>query len=314
MTEQKLVRFVVPYTLESAAGAFERALAECKNPAIKKKVANYDEWLSNLWDWVKKRRAEGHMISSFYPTSVGTPVEDSYSEDMKPWIEKINKPFKAGEPSPCPLTHFPLEEKLDEILDNAGMIAGQKSNKNYFRIKDGVQNAQAFAKVYGCLITKKAVSFAEELAEFVKTNKFDFEGKFYELGDGGHNGLVLYVPFNNLSKIADWLATKKEYFHNVEFNHPAGVELFPGVSTIIAKENAAFDESIRHILDEVSRETGNDKRAFMQTAKEALENNVNVGYHFKWLKNNQEPKFAGFPPPPKTGFDVYYPPLKPGAN
>jgi hypothetical protein len=293
MTDPALV---MPYTAESAAGAFERALAECRKHEIRPKVANYDEWLSNLWDYVKQKTAEGNMVG-FYPTgAAGTPVENGYPEGMEPWTEYVDKPVKPGEHFiGWPIIHNPLEERLDEILDKAG-IKEQNSNINYFRIGDGSTKDEAFAKVYCRLITKKAIEFAEELSEFVKTDKLDFMGKFYELGNDTHNALDLYVPFNNLSKIVEWLATKHEYFHKEEFNHPAGVALFPGVSVVISK-HANFDESIRHILDEVSRETGNDKRAFMQIAKERLENNVEVGYHFKWLKNNQEPKFAGFSPP-----------------
>lgn len=270
-----LSAFKIPVSVESASHSFEHALAGCNHPNIRVRLPDYEGWLGRLWDY-NSRNPPGD--ANLYPTNGRPAIQDPYPAGLEPKQVVASSPVPVTHLPPPPVTHFPLEDKINEILGQAGI---KTKNYAYFRVGNGILSDGALAKVYGCLKTNKADAFARELVAFTKSQPVNFEGKFYELGGGAHNNLVLYVPFGNLPHIANWLATKAEYFHQMELSHPAGVQLFPGVSTVIS--TGGFDMDIFRALT-----FAKNRADFVAKARQTLENHPELKYHFRWLAGKQK--------------------------
>lgn len=273
---------------EEIARRFDDSIAACRNPAIRPRIPNYEGWLGELYDG-----RLSHPYFNFYPTFMrrtsimedGAPPGLEIKERKPPPSALAPKYPTAFQPPPEP-PHLPLVDEIVKILDRGGISnkGGRNRPTEHFQVGNG-HGKGFYSKVYGCLKTREALDFAKELVEFSKEKPTrDFQGKFYvdSIYDrDSHNKLCLYIPFENLAPVADFLASRQDRFHPVDFNHPAGLHLFPGVSAVIVADGGGFDEYVARVLRDKTDKSGRD--IFIETAKKALEDVSGTKYHFRWL-------------------------------
>ena len=264
-------------TLSQISYQFEQALVAGRHPAIIPRKPDYNAWLESLYTAFEN---QGEFFR-FYPTNGQDrpSVVDSYPKDLEPWTEKSSAPTPGFIPLP-PRKYYPLEEQIGRILKGSGIGDGN----THFKVGRGI-SAKVFAKIYGCLKTNSASRFAERLVDQIKGDSdLNFDGKFYELMSfDSQNKLCLYVPFGDLPAVTSFLGNSAEYFHPVDFNHPVGVHLMPGISAVIVAGKGGFDEIISNQLEKADTRS---RQAFVSSAKKILGESPTLRYHFDYLTRN----------------------------
>src|SRR3989338_4233862 len=275
---------------EEIARRFDDAIAACGNPAIQPRVPSYEAWLGELYDG-----RLSHPYFNFYPTFMRKTsiMEDGAPpgleiKERKPPLSALVPKYPTAIPPPPEPPYMPLVDEIVKILDRGGISLKHEGNMKpteHFGIKNG-HGEGFYSKVYGCQKTRESLDFTKELVGFSKDNPdLNFQGKFYtdSIYDiDSHNKLCLYIPFKDLAPVADFLASRKNRFHPVEFNHPAGLHLFPGVSAVIVTGNGGFDEYVANVLHS-ERTNKSGREIFIETAKRTLEKVPGTKYHFRWL-------------------------------
>jgi hypothetical protein len=258
---------------------FEKALMDVKGIEIK--FPEYNEWLERIYDTGYSNVTEGSRPE----------VDDSYPNELS-HMECGGERVRL------------LYETLEHIMGDAGIwhapsrfrsgYVRPEARPVYFKFVDQPR-PEVYAKIYGCVKTSKAFDFARKLGKWKeKDPELVLDGKFHDdlANFEARNKLCLYVPFESLSKVVEWLAENKDDFHPIEFNHPIGVQLFPGVSAVITETEStmtSFDTSIDDNLREARTET-KTKQEFLSRAKDYLENCRLERYYFRYLKSKQGEK------------------------
>jgi len=183
-----------------------------------------------------------------------------------------------------------LYRTLEHILKEGGVFESLSSGIR-FR-SDKYPRPEEYAKVYGCVKTSEAFNFARKIGRWKEENpQLHFRGKFYQSVTvfPAHNKLCLYVPFEGFGQVMDILTAEKNSFNPIEFNHPIGVQVFPGVSAVIMSDEVgpSFDDRVQSLLDGVKddmKKGGN----FVRKAKAVLETDSLVGYYFTYLSDREK--------------------------
>jgi len=276
-------------SLEYVISSFDNALASCKHSSIEIRKPDYNGWLSTLYDYWQENKDKSWNFSLYPTAGQKRNIVDSWPKGFEPCEAERRTTSILTPPKRA---QFPLLDKIDEILEPSMSVKG-----GYFRVGKG-DTDKTSAKIYGCLIAKDALEFAKDLTDWVKTEKPQaFEGKFYaDAKPGDHNLLCTYVPFKNFPELAEFLAENNKYFHKIKFNHPAGIELFPGASVVIANDDKGFDEHIKTELTDIITPSYSiregysfthipkSKTEFIQAAKQKFGKNNRTKYHFGYLK------------------------------
>jgi len=182
---------------------FIKALEACNHPDIHLVFPNIEEWLRGLYEFEEARGAP--MWQRYYPTVHGRTLPQGLEKGVE---------FKEG-----------VKPAMDILREEAKNLDNLSAEQHFHIGK--ITGDGHMVKIYGCLNPEKSVEFAQALAKWVKeTGGANFDGKFFDLTSDGHNNLAGVVPFEDLPKLASFLADNKELFHEVEMNHPIGVQQY----------------------------------------------------------------------------------------
>ncbi len=286
----------VDYEQQLISSEFDSALAVFeRGTSLKVKYPSLSGWLKSLYNYSQSERARGNSwYDILYPTSgQNRPIVDDEPTDADRTKSKPQTSLAWRQSSPITyVPEFPFREWYNKTMERIKKEILGKENIRYvhndnFVVGSGVENTgseRAHAKIYGCLKARESPLFARRLADWSARNsgRVNLQGKFYELDSkNSHNKLCMYVDFRYFSEVATFLATEAlDDFHPIDFNHPAGAHLAPGLSATIISGSGHFDEIIKDRLTEVPKSS---EEEFIREATRRLTEAREIKHHFKWL-------------------------------